>query len=77
MLSETDPAILMAAVESLGRMQDKSVVPMLVALIGRSVKELKNNNLRFVTGETLEELTGLQYGPYENLWQKALDDGKL
>jgi hypothetical protein len=77
LLDDRDPAVLLAACAALGQSKDHAAVKPLVNLIVRSVQELKNNTIREAAGDALEAITGLQYGPYETRWKKALDDGKL
>lgn len=77
MLDDKTPAVVLAACAALGQTKDRAAVKPLVNLILRSVVELKNNTIREAAGDALETITGLQYGPYEAKWKKALDDGKL
>ena len=71
-LADSRPDVLIAACGSLARLNDRSVVPALVELILRSVQVLHNNDVRFAAGEALESLTGLEYGPFEQNWKRAL-----
>ena len=74
-LQSKDAEILTVAAHALARQGDKSDAPALIALLDRSVDELKDNNLRYEAGLALEELTGMRYGPYQDLWRKALGAG--
>ena len=77
MLNGKDPAVLLAACAALGQTKDRAAIKPLVELIVRSVKELKNNTIREAAGDALEAITGLQHGPFEGKWKKAVDEGKL
>ena len=77
LLRETDKDVLMAACAALGRQKDRTAVKPLVELIERSVTSLHDNDVRMASGDALEAITGLEYGPFERAWRTALDAGKL
>jgi len=76
-LSSDQPSRLIAAAQLLGHYRSQAAVEPLVGLIQRSVTELRNNQVRVAAGSALEQITGHQYGPYENHWKRALESGKL
>ncbi len=77
MLDDKDEKCRIAACASLGRLRERTAIRPLVNLILRAVTELKNNTIREAAGDALEAITGLQYGPAETKWKKALDSGRL
>jgi HEAT repeat protein len=77
LLDSDKPEIIMAACASLGEIKDKKACKPLVDTIVKAVTVLKNNNLRAAAGDALESITGLEYGPHEQRWKKALADGKI
>ena len=76
-MDDKDPAVLAGACAGLGRSKDHAAVAPLVALMVRSVRELHDNTIRMAAGDALEAITGLQYGPAESKWKKALESGEL
>jgi hypothetical protein len=77
MLKDMQKPVLIAVCDALGQRKERAAVQPLVDLILRSVKELKDNDIRCAAGRALEAITGEQHGPYEQRWKKALDGGKL
>ncbi|MEX2607193.1 MAG: HEAT repeat domain-containing protein [Kiritimatiellia bacterium] len=76
-LDSDQPSRLIAAANLLGAYQSRAAVEPLVDLIQRAVSDLKNNHVRVAAGKALEQITGQRHGPYEYLWKRAFDAGKL
>ncbi len=76
-LASDQPSRLIAAAQLLGHYRSQAALEPLVGLIQRSVSTLKNNQVRVAAGTALEQITGLQYGPYESHWKRAFDEGRL
>ena len=74
MLDDKQAAVVMAACDALGQSKDRAATKPLVGLIVRSVTELHDNKIREAAGDALEAITGLQFGPAEAKWKKALQD---
>ncbi|MCY3018656.1 MAG: HEAT repeat domain-containing protein [Planctomycetota bacterium] len=77
LLEDKDASVVCAACASLGKLEERTATKALVDLIVRSATQLHNNDIRSAAGNALEAITGLQYGPYEARWKKALDEGQL
>jgi hypothetical protein len=77
MLSGDNPQVLVEACKALENQKAREAVPALVDLILRSVKTLKNNQVREAAGNALDTITGLNFGTFEGQWKKAMDSGLL
>ncbi len=73
LLKDPEKSVLRAACGALGKRRDRAAIRPLVDLIERSVKELKDNDVRTAAGQALEAITGEQHGPYEQRWRKAVE----
>lgn len=77
MLGDQDRRIVVEACRALGRLKDRAAVKPLVETVERAVTVLKDNDVRLAAGEALEAITGLQHGPFEQRWRRALAEGQL
>jgi hypothetical protein len=77
LLDDADHSVLIEASKALMQLKPPAAAKPLAQLIVRSVGQLHDNKVREAAAHALEAITGLQYGVFENRWQKALDAGKL
>jgi HEAT repeat protein len=72
MLQTDDPDVLIPLCRALGRTRDRSAMQPLLNLMGRSVRELKDNNVRAAAAYAMEAISGLQYGVESSHWSRAI-----
>ena len=78
MLRDEDTKVVIAACNALGEVKDRAATKPLVELMVRAaVDEDIRIQISRYAGGALEAITGKQYGPFHNLWKKALDDKEI